>query len=197
MINGFRLVMTKGPEPGQTFILDQDIISIGRDPGNDIVINHPQVSRQHARMKLQDATMVLEDLSSTNGTFVNGMRLSASQALTNGDVIGLGDAVRFTFYGQATGSEETVVAQPTAPSAVPSPPPTEQVPRDSVMPPATTPDEEKSGLMNSPMIWLWIGLALIVMCILAAGALVMLDAVGMLPAEFYELFRPLLDLLGY
>ncbi|HIQ01078.1 MAG TPA: FHA domain-containing protein, partial [Anaerolineales bacterium] len=124
MMDGFRLVMTQGPQPGQTFNLDKELISIGRDPGNDIVINHPQVSRQHARLVLQGGLMALEDLGSTNGTFVNGMRLMAPHTLANGDQISLGDAVTFTFYGQVAGAEKTVVAHPgTVPSMPPFPPP--------------------------------------------------------------------------
>lgn len=125
MTNGFRLVVTQGPQPGQTFPLDKEIMNVGRDPGNEIVINHPQISRQHARLMRQGGLMVLEDLDSRNGTFVNGIRLATPHTLANGDVVGMGDSVTMTFYGETAESPETMVMStqpgiPTAPS-FPSP----------------------------------------------------------------------------
>ena len=88
-MDGFRLVMTQGPEPGQTFTLDRDTLTIGRDPTSEVVIVDAQVSRQHARLVRQGNVVLLEDLGSTNGTFVNGVRVTTSHALSNGDVIAL------------------------------------------------------------------------------------------------------------
>ena len=114
MIDGSWLVMSQGPQPGQTFMLDRDWLTVGRDPSNDIVINDPQVSRQHARITRQGQMVVIEDLGSTNGTFANGMRLTGSHVLSNGDVIGLGNGVTLTYYevGIAADVAETIVGQP-------------------------------------------------------------------------------------
>jgi pSer/pThr/pTyr-binding forkhead associated (FHA) protein len=90
------LMMTEGPQAGQTFPLDKDFITLGRAPDNDIVVNHPQVSRRHARIRRQEEWLVLEDLGSTNGTFVDDQRLTGSHALQPGDAIGLGTAVTLT-----------------------------------------------------------------------------------------------------
>jgi hypothetical protein len=177
MMDGFRLVMTQGPQPGQTFNLDKELISIGRDPGNDIVINHPQVSRQHARLVLRGGLMVLEDLGSTNGTFVNGMRLMAPHTLANGDQISLGDAVTFTFYGQVAGAEKTVVAHPgTVPSMPPfppsepaQPPPPAYGPPPQPVPPAAPAKKRRRGL------WIGCGCAVLVALALLASALFYLD----------------------
>lgn len=155
-MDGFRLVMTQGPEPGQTFTLDRDTLTIGRDPTSEVVIVDAQVSRQHARLVRQGNVVLLEDLGSTNGTFVNGVRVTTSHALSNGDVIALGDAVKFTFYGQTTGIEETLVggpksaARPEASAPAYTPPPT-----PAAAPPITTaepaePEEKKSKR------WVWI-----------------------------------------
>jgi len=114
MTESLRLVMTQGPQPGQTFSLDKDFVTIGRDPVNDITINSPKVSRQHARLVRRGGVIVLEDLGSTNGTFVNGMRLTSPHTLASGDVISLGDVATFTFYGQPADADETVVGQPSA-----------------------------------------------------------------------------------
>ena len=128
MISGSWLVMSQGPQPGQTFMLDRDWLTLGRDPSNEIVIGDPQISRQHARVTRQGKLIVIEDLGSTNGTFVNGMRLTGPHVMANGDVIGLGDAVTLTYYevGIATEATETVVgraaAAATSPAATPVPP---------------------------------------------------------------------------
>jgi len=89
----FKLTMRQGPRPDQTFELVKDVYTVGREAGNDIIINDPQVSRHHARLTLQVSTYVLEDLGSTNGTFVNGRRVSGPASLSIGDMVGLGDTV--------------------------------------------------------------------------------------------------------
>ncbi len=65
------------------------LIKIGRAPDNDIVVNHPQVSRHHAVLERTGTTIKITDLGSTNGTMVNGQRVSAV-ALNPGDMIQLG-----------------------------------------------------------------------------------------------------------
>ncbi len=127
MISGSWLVMNRGPQPGQTFMVDRDQLTLGRDPSNEIVISDPQVSRQHARITRQGKLVVIEDLGSTNGTFVNGIRLAGPHVMVNGDVLGLGDAVILTYYevGMATGATETLVGQ----AAAVTPPPLVQVPQ--------------------------------------------------------------------
>ncbi len=92
------LVMTLGPKRGTTILLDKSVMRIGRDPENEINIDHPQVSRHHARLIWQNNQVFLEDVGSSNGTFVNRERLASQQRLKNGDVIGLGGVVLLTFY---------------------------------------------------------------------------------------------------
>lgn len=138
MSNGSWLVMSQGPQPGQSFMLDKNWLTLGRDPSNDITINDPQVSRQHARITRQGRMTVIEDLGSTNGTFVNGMRLTGPHVMSNGDVIGLGDAVTLTYYeeDQRADATETVVGRVAA-----APPPTTAYrlsPRPASQPPSYT-----------------------------------------------------------
>jgi hypothetical protein len=118
----FQLVVARGPRSGQIFELPRSTVSIGRDPGNRVVINDPQISRQHARITPQGGLMVLEDLGSTNGTTVNGLRISASHTLAHGDEIGLGDNVALIFYGWPVSDVAETVASPRA--AYTGPPPT-------------------------------------------------------------------------
>jgi pSer/pThr/pTyr-binding forkhead associated (FHA) protein len=70
MADDVQLVMTEGPRPGWTFSLDRQSLILGRDPRNDIAINHPQVSRRHARIARQGDEWVIEDLESMNRTWL-------------------------------------------------------------------------------------------------------------------------------
>ncbi|MCU0496390.1 MAG: FHA domain-containing protein [Anaerolineae bacterium] len=89
----YRLVVRRGPQPNQTYDITKDITTLGRDITNDIVINDPEVSRHHLRITRTPEGCTLEDLGSTNGTFINGQRLSGSRPLNNGDMVGLGETV--------------------------------------------------------------------------------------------------------
>lgn len=64
-------------------------LSIGRHAENDIVIDHMGVSGRHARVEVEGETVVLTDLQSTNGTFVNGKRVERA-ALRPNDWISVG-----------------------------------------------------------------------------------------------------------
>jgi predicted component of type VI protein secretion system len=89
----YRFVMRSGPVVGKVFPLEAQEIYIGREPTNMIVINDIQVSRRHAKMELRGSAYLVQDLGSTNGTFVNGRRLSGTQALNPGDTVELGESI--------------------------------------------------------------------------------------------------------
>ncbi|HEX5501296.1 MAG TPA: FHA domain-containing protein [Thermomicrobiales bacterium] len=58
------------------------VLTVGRDPSNDVVLDHPQVSRHHARLALRpDGRLAVTDLNSTNGTFVDGRQLQGAAQL--------------------------------------------------------------------------------------------------------------------
>jgi murein DD-endopeptidase MepM/ murein hydrolase activator NlpD len=61
------------------FPILQSEISIGRAPGNDLVIQHSSISRQHARLQLKEDQVWIEDLGSSNGTYFNEQRLPKNQ----------------------------------------------------------------------------------------------------------------------
>lgn len=71
----FQFVVRKGPKPGQIYQLTEEAIAVGRDPVSDIVIIDPEISRHHARLSVAEDGYILQDLASTNGTFVDGKRL--------------------------------------------------------------------------------------------------------------------------
>ena len=89
----YQFVMRSGPTPGVTFPLEGDQLIIGRDSANAVAINDAEISRKHSRLSFQGGKYVLEDLGSTNGTFVNGQRLAGPVVLKPGDVVSLGEQI--------------------------------------------------------------------------------------------------------
>lgn len=127
--DSFRLVVRRGPQPNQVYELNKDIITVGRDITNDITINDPEVSRHHMRFTRGAGGFTLEDLGSTNGTFVNGQRLTGAKPLSSGDMIGLGETVTLQ-YELARGAASA--AGPVVPEAMPT---AANPPRQPVPPP--------------------------------------------------------------
>src|SRR5512147_157929 len=134
MASQFQLIMRSGPTPGAAFALEGDQMTIGRDSTNEIVINDAEVSRRHARLTFQGGKYVLEDLGSTNGTFVNGQRLAGPRVLKAGEVVSFGEQIILVFEainadpGATMVSPRSAAAVPVSPRpvAVPPPPPPAQ-----------------------------------------------------------------------
>lgn len=151
----FQLVMRSGPTPGKVFPLEKDEIYIGRDViNNDVVISDSEVSRKHARITLQAGGYLLEDLGSTNGTFVNGQRLMGPHLLRQGELIMLGENVSLTFE-PGFDPDATMVSAPGPAAVFPEspapyqPPPSKQEypavpPTRQEYPPAPPPRQEYS-----------------------------------------------------
>ncbi|MBE7432938.1 MAG: FHA domain-containing protein [Anaerolineales bacterium] len=116
----FQFVMRSGPTPGVTFPLDGDQLTIGRDSTNGVAINDAEISRKHARLMFQGGKYVLEDLGSTNGTFVNGQRLAGPVVLKPGDVVSLGEQIVLMYDAIAGDAGATVAVSRKA--VQPSPP---------------------------------------------------------------------------
>jgi hypothetical protein len=115
--------MRTGPNPGEVFPLTKNEIYIGRDVNNDIAVSDQEVSRKHARLVMQAGGYVLEDLGSTNGTYVNGQRLMGPHVLRSGETVMLGENVSLVLEA-VYDADATILSQPTpAPSYDPAPPP--------------------------------------------------------------------------
>ncbi len=82
---------------GRRFLLTTPITTLGRSPEAQILIIERSASRRHAEIRCDTNGCNITDLDSTNGTTLNGLRLTASQTLHPGDVIGIGSAI-FTFH---------------------------------------------------------------------------------------------------
>ncbi len=92
------LIIVRGPGTGQTFTLGAEPVIVGRESQTaKFVIADSAVSRRHARISRHGDIYVIEDLNSTNGTFINAQRVVGTVPLTPGDLIELGTAVTLSY----------------------------------------------------------------------------------------------------
>src|SRR3954453_793645 len=137
---GETLKVTAGNATGQDIQLEQELV-IGRStPGAGSLGGDSEISRVHARV-YRDASgqLMVEDLGSTNGTFVNGNRISSPTPLRPGDQLRVGQTTRGGGGGAAPGGARPA-AQPTPPVVAPPPaaaaqPPTQPLPPAAPPPP--------------------------------------------------------------
>lgn len=89
----FTVVITEkeGDERRVTFAESE--VTIGRVPGNDVVLPKGNVSKRHSRIVLKDNRFIVVDLKSTNGTYVNGRKITSPLVVKEGDKIYVGDYV--------------------------------------------------------------------------------------------------------
>ncbi|MGD8321643.1 MAG: FHA domain-containing protein [Gemmatimonadota bacterium] len=85
-----KLTLLLGRKTMRIYDLDKETIHIGRDEGMDIFIDNPSVSRRHAEIRREGQGWVVEDLGSSNGTFLHGARIASPRPLAVGDEIGFG-----------------------------------------------------------------------------------------------------------
>jgi DNA-binding response OmpR family regulator len=91
---------------GQEHLLEKSNTRMGRAMENEIVILDKRSSREHALIRRQGRKLILEDLKSTNGTYLNGERLKVPMDLHDGDTIAIGD-MEFAFHDPEMTSAET------------------------------------------------------------------------------------------
>ena len=87
---GNYLVTTAGPESGKRVEIGATPVTIGRDARQTLVFDDTKLSRVHARVSLVNGEVVAEDLNSTNGTFVDGTRITGPVPLREGQVLRMG-----------------------------------------------------------------------------------------------------------
>jgi hypothetical protein len=90
----------------EIFQLNEKTVRIGQDKRNDLVIDHQKVSPEHAQLRLLNGQYIVFDLNSTEGTFVNGVKVS-QRLLSPGDVISLGGLPIIFGIENRTGQEVT------------------------------------------------------------------------------------------
>ena len=195
MGSSHQLTMRRGPFPNKSYPLTEDHTIIGRATSCTIHIPDPEISRQHVRIVAQGAEMyAVEDLGSTNGTFVNGRRIISLTPLNLNDTVDLGEALQFVFEpvvnetpstpdfiipgtgdyvvadaqaeAAAMSASQMVASQTPPPSSDPSPTP--QDPEQVIVHQIEQPRSSKKG---------WIGCGMILLMMLCCVGLVFaLDA---------------------
>ena len=90
------LIATRGALSGSRYLLDEDEVTVGRDPRADILLDDSTVSRQHAVFRRENGAYTVIDAGSLNGTYVNRQRVDHQQ-LRNGDEIMIGK-FRLVFF---------------------------------------------------------------------------------------------------
>lgn len=86
-------VITSGSALPHKVYTFTDSLSIGRSETNDVVVNEPFVSAEHACLTLTKQECLLTDLASTNGTYLNDRQVEGEAALQPGDLIKIGSAI--------------------------------------------------------------------------------------------------------
>ena len=91
---GRELVLLRGEaKKGTTVRLRPSGHTIGRSSEADVVIDDPYASELHARVEIHDGGTLVHDLGSTNGTYVNGRRISAPTPVGRGDTVQIGKTI--------------------------------------------------------------------------------------------------------
>lgn len=197
------LVVERGPIPTLQVALESEQLTVGRSSGNDLVLVDPEVSRRHIRITRRADGFAVEDTGSTNGTFVNGQRITHLTLLQDGDTIDLGDTVRLRYmviahppvelpaepvtmtdkptqaYSPVAHPPVEPAVKPPAPAPPPAPTPKPTPPAPAVPAPAASFSPPPSYVTEPPRRgrWLWIGCGLLAaLFLVCAGTFLVLDA---------------------
>src|SRR5690349_2456088 len=136
------IIQEKGGEQ-RRMVFNKAEVTIGRVQGNDIVLPKGNVSKRHARIVLKDGKFIIVDLKSTNGTYVNGRKITSPLVVKDSDKIYIGDfivGVDEAASAEGDGPSETTTSPPGGdrlppPMADARPPrPTEAAPQPMPMP---------------------------------------------------------------
>ena len=175
--SSFRMIVRTGPNPGTKYDLTKEVTLLGRDVSNEIILGDSEISRQHSRLTRTPGGYVLEDLGSTNGTFVNGERLMAPRVLNPGDLIALGENVTLTFDTSAPEAAATVASTAVQPGEIPDmpAPPTPTPATPSPATPAGSP-LAPSGEKKRRSPWILAGVGCFVMILACGGVVWFMDA---------------------
>ena len=106
------LIIKEGADAGREIPLISET-TIGRDESADLVLADAGISRTHAKVTPEGNSAIIEDLGSSNGTFVNGERVEDPRRLRDGDELQLGNAI----VAFASGTDETELIEPIDPDA--------------------------------------------------------------------------------
>jgi uncharacterized RDD family membrane protein YckC len=111
-----KLIINPTSSSRREIALARTLVSIGRDPSNDVVLPDAMVSRRHAVVEYRGSQYFLRDCNSSNGSLVNGDRVS-ERNLRDGDLVAIGTA-RLLFREEMEDAGAKVVPHPSAPRQV-------------------------------------------------------------------------------
>lgn len=94
------LLVQRGPDAGSRFLLDTDVVTVGRHPDSDIFLDDISVSRRHATFTRTANGYVISDLGSLNGSYINRDRIDTDVILSGGDEVQIGK-YRLIFFSGA------------------------------------------------------------------------------------------------
>ena len=149
---GASLTVRQGEQEGSVFTLSEQPAIIGREDTADITIGDPEMSRRHAKVVFQAGKYVIEDLGSTNGTILNGTKVTDPRTLASGDTIKIGQTVlEYQEQMLPTPAPVQQAPAPVAPSGAEIPPPPQPAAPVAPTAPAApeAPPKKKRGC------WLW------------------------------------------
>ena len=89
----FTIVLQEKGGEQRRMVFNKPEVTIGRVQGNDIVLPKGNVSKRHARIVLKDGKFIIVDLKSTNGTYVNGRKITSPLVVKDSDKIYIGDFI--------------------------------------------------------------------------------------------------------
>jgi pSer/pThr/pTyr-binding forkhead associated (FHA) protein len=142
------LVFTEGPLSGQRVEVDEELV-LGREDAG-LTIDDEEISRRHAVVRPGDGGIEIEDLGSTNGTYVNGARIDGPTRLAGGDTVKLGKSLLQVESARAAATVAAPVPAP--PTAAPqAPPPQAPAPQVAAPPGGRTAPAAAFGTYSVPV----------------------------------------------
>ncbi len=106
MDKAYSLIIKKGDEIIKVYSIKKNEVIIGRNPESDLVLDDPLVSRKHCKILIKENSIFIKDLNSTNGTFLNGKRISFSE-------IKVGDEISIGIYNLIVSSKDISIDEST------------------------------------------------------------------------------------
>src|SRR5580704_12804429 len=113
----FTIIISEKGGADRREAFDRNEINVGRVQGNDLMLAKGNVSKHHARLLFRDGRFIVTDLKSTNGTYVNGRKISQATIVREGDKIYVGDFVLRLETGRAEAQEVAALGTPARGSA--------------------------------------------------------------------------------
>jgi pilus assembly protein CpaF len=148
------IIQEKGGEQ-RRMVFNKPEVTIGRVQGNDIVLPKGNVSKRHARIVLKDGKFIIVDLKSTNGTYVNGRKITSPLVVKDSDKIYIGDFIVGVDEAAAEGDgpSETTTAPPDRGMDARPPAPTQAAPQPMPIPMggSMAADRSMDGMRAGPM----------------------------------------------